>query len=134
VDELYDFFDFDTYHLVHLTKLKQSGIVEEFISAFEHLAFRTKGMSNSLSVASKMKFVPMFSWHAPRLGWKLLNEPRKPNRLSPPRPTNPHVLLSRNPPISPPTTPLKIQKLTRAEMFERQLKGLCYNCNEKYFP
>jgi hypothetical protein len=36
-----------------------------------------------------------------------------------------------------PTTPsalLKIQKLTRAEMVERQLKGLCYNCDDKYFP
>jgi hypothetical protein len=32
-----------------------------------------------------------------------------------------------------PSTPLKIQKLTRAEMVEQQLKGLCYNCNEKYF-
>jgi hypothetical protein len=34
---------------------------------------------------------------------------------------------------TPPSTPLKIQKLTRAEMAERQLKGLCYNCNDKYF-
>jgi hypothetical protein len=33
-----------------------------------------------------------------------------------------------------PSTPLKIQKLTRAEMVECQLKGLCYNCDEKYFP
>jgi hypothetical protein len=35
---------------------------------------------------------------------------------------------------TPPSTPLKIQKLTRVEMVERQLKGLCYNCDEKYFP
>jgi hypothetical protein len=35
---------------------------------------------------------------------------------------------------TPPSTPLKIQKLTRDEMDERQLKGLCYNCDEKYFP
>jgi hypothetical protein len=36
-----------------------------------------------------------------------------------------------------PTTPstlLKIQKLTKAEMVECQLKGLCYNCDDKYFP
>jgi hypothetical protein len=32
-----------------------------------------------------------------------------------------------------PSTPLKIQKLNRAEMDERQLKGLCYNCDDKYF-
>jgi hypothetical protein len=32
-----------------------------------------------------------------------------------------------------PSAPLKIQKLTRAEMAERQQKGLCYNCDDKYF-
>ena len=32
-----------------------------------------------------------------------------------------------------PPTPLKIQKITRSEMDERQIKGLCYNCDEKYF-
>jgi hypothetical protein len=34
---------------------------------------------------------------------------------------------------TPPSTPLKIQKLTRAKMDECQLKGLCYNCDDKYF-
>jgi hypothetical protein len=34
---------------------------------------------------------------------------------------------------TPPYTPLKIHKLTRAEMVECQLKGICYNCDEKYF-
>jgi hypothetical protein len=44
VTELYERFDTDTNHLGHLTKLKQSGTVEDFIAAFEHLAFRTEGM------------------------------------------------------------------------------------------
>jgi hypothetical protein len=35
---------------------------------------------------------------------------------------------------TPPSTPIKIQKLTRSEMVECQLKGLCYNCNDKHFP
>jgi hypothetical protein len=35
---------------------------------------------------------------------------------------------------TPPSTPLKIQKLTREEMDECQLKSFCYNCDEKYFP
>jgi hypothetical protein len=39
-----------------------------------------------------------------------------------------------NSPPPPPAPPLKIEKLTRAEMVERQLKGLCYNCDDKYFP
>jgi hypothetical protein len=41
-----------------------------------------------------------------------------------PQPTNP----------SPHATPLKIQKLTQEEMVEHQLKGLFYNCDDKYFP
>jgi hypothetical protein len=48
---------------------------------------------------------------------------RKPSFIPCPKPVNPTT----------PSTPLKIQKLTRAEIVERQLKGLCYNCDEKYF-
>jgi len=40
-----------------------------------------------------------------------------------PHPTNP----------SSPSPPLKIHKLTRAEMEKHQLKGLYHNCDEKYF-
>jgi hypothetical protein len=36
---LYAFFDIDTQYLGHLTKLKQVGTMEHFITAFEHLAF-----------------------------------------------------------------------------------------------
>jgi hypothetical protein len=46
VVELYDQFDSNAHHLGRLTNLKQSEIVEDFISAFEHLDFRTEGMSN----------------------------------------------------------------------------------------
>jgi hypothetical protein len=41
-----------------------------------------------------------------------------------PHPTNPSL----------PSPPLKIHKLTRDEMVKHQLKGLCYNCDDKYFP
>jgi hypothetical protein len=46
------------------------------------------------------------------------------------------TFIPRTKPINPttPSAPLKIQKLTRDEMVERQLKGLCYNCDDKYFP
>jgi hypothetical protein len=40
-------FDTDTHSLGRLTKLKQSGTVEEFIAAFEQLSFRTEGMSDT---------------------------------------------------------------------------------------
>jgi hypothetical protein len=49
---------------------------------------------------------------------------KKPSFIPRPKPVNPTT----------PSAPLKIQKLTRAEMVERQLKGLCYNYDEKYFP
>jgi hypothetical protein len=44
VIEIYEHFKTDTNHLGHLTKLKQSGTVEDFIVSFERLAFRTEGM------------------------------------------------------------------------------------------
>jgi hypothetical protein len=47
----------------------------------------------------------------------------KPSFIPHPKPINPTT----------PSAPLKIQKLTRAEMDECQLKGICYNCDEKYF-
>jgi hypothetical protein len=47
VAEVYECFDTDTNHLGHLTKLKQSGIVEEFIDSFEQLDFCTEGRSDA---------------------------------------------------------------------------------------
>jgi 1-aminocyclopropane-1-carboxylate deaminase/D-cysteine desulfhydrase-like pyridoxal-dependent ACC family enzyme len=47
VVELYEHFDTDTNHLGRLTKLKQSGTVEDFIAAFERLDFRTEGMTDA---------------------------------------------------------------------------------------
>jgi hypothetical protein len=48
---------------------------------------------------------------------------RKPSFIPRPKPVTPTT----------PSAPLKNQKLTRAQMVERQLKGLCYNCDDKYF-
>jgi hypothetical protein len=45
--ELYEHFDTDTHHLDSLTMLKQPGIVEDFITTFENLDFRTGGISNA---------------------------------------------------------------------------------------
>jgi hypothetical protein len=46
VAEIYECFDTDTNHLGRLTKLKQSGTVEDFIVDFERLDFCTEGMSD----------------------------------------------------------------------------------------
>jgi hypothetical protein len=47
VAELYEFFYTGTNHLGHLTKLKQSGTVEDFITSFERMDFHTEGMSDA---------------------------------------------------------------------------------------
>jgi hypothetical protein len=47
VTELYERFDTDTNHLGHLKKLKQSRIVEDFIAAFECLAFQKEGLTDA---------------------------------------------------------------------------------------
>jgi hypothetical protein len=44
VAELYECFDTNTNHLGCLTKLKQSETMEDFITAFERLDFRTEGI------------------------------------------------------------------------------------------
>jgi hypothetical protein len=47
VTELYEHFGTNTNHLGHLTKLKHSGTVEDFIASFERLSFQTKGMTDA---------------------------------------------------------------------------------------
>jgi hypothetical protein len=139
VTELYECFDTYTNHLGRLTKLKQSGIVEEFIAAFERLAFRTKGMTDAFfrecfisglkeeSRAHVLMARPS-SWVEAIKKYKesqqvVSSQNRKPSFIPIPKPVNPTT----------PSTLLKIQKLTRDEMAESQLKGLCYKCDDKYF-
>jgi hypothetical protein len=47
VADLYECFNTKTNHLGRLTKLKQSGTIEDFIAAFERLVFRTEGMTDA---------------------------------------------------------------------------------------
>jgi hypothetical protein len=54
----------------------------------------------------------------------ILAQSRKPTFVPHPKPNTP----------APQATPLKVHKLTWEEMVECQLKGLFYNCDDKYFP
>jgi len=137
--KLYDHFDFDTHHLGRLTKLKQSETVEDFISAFEHLDIKTEGISFSLfrewfisglkyEICVHVLMAHPYNWleatqRSKESQYIVSSKTYKPS--FPPRPKSTN--------FSPPTTALKIQKLTRFEMAKRQLKGLCYNCDNKYF-
>jgi hypothetical protein len=51
---------------------------------------------NVLSVASRMRFVLMSSWLGLRVGWMLLKELRKHNRLSLLKTENPPLFLALN--------------------------------------
>jgi hypothetical protein len=140
VADLYVCFDTDTSHLAHLTKLKQLGTIEYFIVSFECLNFRTEGMYDAFfqecfisglkdEIRAHVLMAQPQSWvEAIKISKEsqqvVSSQNRKPSFIPRPKPVNPTTL----------STPLKIQKLTRAEIVERQLKGLCYNCDEKYFP
>jgi len=139
VAEIYERFDTDTHHLGHLTKLKQFDTVEDFIVVFEHLNFRMKGMSNAFfqeffinglkdDIHAHILMAWPQSWveaikRAKEEKHVVSSQTRKTSFIPRPKPVTP----------APPSTPLKIYKLTQVEMVECQLKGLCYNCDEKYF-
>jgi hypothetical protein len=139
VAKLYERFDIDTNHLGRLTKLKQLGTVEDFIAAFERLAFRTEHMSDAFfrecfisglkdEIQAHVLMARPKSWveatkRAKESQQIVSSQNRKPSFIPRPKLVN----------LTTPSAPLKIQKLTRAEMAKRQLKGLCYNCDNKYF-
>jgi hypothetical protein len=113
--------------------------VEVFITAFEHLAFRIESISDVLfheffisGIKDEIRSLVLMAYpptwleptqHAKEAQQVVFSQNKKPPFVPRPLPTNPN----------PPVTPLKVQKLTRDEMVERQLKVLCYNCDEKYF-
>jgi hypothetical protein len=140
VAELYERFDTNTNHLGRLKKLKQSRKVDYFIASFEHLDFRTEGMSDAFfrecfisglkdEIQAHVLMARPQSWveatkRAKEAQHIISSQNHKPSFIPYPKPVNPTT----------PSAPLKIQKNTRVEMVEHQLKGLCYNYDYKYFP
>jgi hypothetical protein len=113
--------------------------MEDFIVSFECLAFRTEGMSDAFfrecfisglkdEIRAHVLMARPQSWvedtkRAKEAQQVVSSQNRKPSFIPRPKLVNPTT----------PSAPLKIQKLTRVEMDECQLKGLCYNCDDKYF-
>jgi hypothetical protein len=140
VIELYEHFDIDTNHLGRLKKLKQSGIAEDFIATFERMAFQMEGMIDAFFLECFISGLKEDIWAHVLMdrpsSWVeatkrdkeaqqvVSSQNKKPTFIPRPKPVTPTT----------PSAPLKIQKLTRDEMVEPQLKGLCYNCDDKYFP
>jgi hypothetical protein len=125
VAEIYECFDTDTNHLGRLTKLKQSGTVEDFIAAFERLAFRTEGITDAFfrecfisglkeEIRAHVLMDRPMTWPETTKKDKeaqqiVSSQNCKPSFIPCHKPVNPTT----------PSAPLKIQKLTRAEMDER---------------
>jgi hypothetical protein len=119
VAEIYECFDTDTNHMGHLKKLKQSGTVEDFITSFECLSFRTEGMSDAFfrecfisgltdKIRAHVLMAQPESWvedtkRAKEAQKVVSSQNRKPSFIPRPKPLNPTT----------PSAPLKIQKLTR---------------------
>jgi hypothetical protein len=113
--------------------------MEHYLSMYGIMDFRTEGMSNDFfrecfisglkdDICTHVLMAWPQSWvdatkRAKEAQHVVSSQNQKPSFIPRTKPITP----------TPPSTPLKIQKLTRAETVERQLKGLCYNCDDKYF-
>jgi hypothetical protein len=113
--------------------------VEDIIATFERLDFRTEGMYDAFfqecfisglkdEIHSHVLMDCPQSWvestKIDKESQQVVSyQNKKPSFIPHTKPITP----------TPPSTPLKIQKLTRAEMVEQQLKCICYNCDDKYF-
>jgi hypothetical protein len=133
--------------------LKQFGRLEDFISSFEDLDFRMEGIYDAFfqecfisglkdEIRAQVLMVrPQTlledTQHAKEAtqrakeATQLAKEAQQIVSTQTHKPSFIRHTLPKN--LAPPPTPLNIQKLTRAEMEKRQLKGLCYNFDGKYF-
>ena len=137
---LQDCFDQESSFLGRLTKLRQTGIVDEYITAFEALAFRTWGLSDvfytecfisGLKEAIKAQVL----LHHPPTWTEACNVARNVERALAAQYSRPNFSAKGRPPQAHNTTQtLKVQKVSPAKMAERRKQGLCYYCDEKYSP
>eukprot|EP00253_Pinus_taeda_P034658 PITA_34658 len=133
-------FDHDSAFLGRLTKLPYTGTVDEYITAFEALAFCTMGLQDAfymecfISGLKEAIQVHVRLHHPPtwleackvasNFECALAAQSNRPNFTAKGRPPQAHNT----------TQTLKVQKLSPAEMAERRKQGLCYYSDEKYSP
>ncbi|KAL6566283.1 hypothetical protein OROGR_001898 [Orobanche gracilis] len=130
-----------------LFKLRQMGSVLEYQQRFETISNLVKGLSTEALLncfisglkpdlrAELAILKPTTVSQAIDLA-KLVETKLSDNRMrlpyrTPPSSTPP---LLPTPPVAQPKTQLPIRRLTPAEMHTRRLKGLCFNCDDKYSP
>ena len=133
-------FEQEDSFLGRLTKLRQTGTVDEYITAFEALAFRTKGLTDEFYMECfisglKEAIKAQVLLHHPPTWTEACQVARKVERALTAQSSRPNFPAKGRPSQAPNTTQtLKIQKVSPTEMAERRKQGLCYYCDEKYSP
>lgn len=135
---VYARFDRESHFLGRLTKLKQTGSMTDFITAFEQLAIRTEGLSNEFylecfisglkdAIKAHVCMHHLATWlqacHLAKEAETILQA--QPLRTAVPNRPCPGATSAQ-------TQTLKVQKVSPAEMAERHKQGLCYYCDDKY--
>eukprot|EP00253_Pinus_taeda_P028424 PITA_28424 len=133
-------FDQESSFLGRLTKLRQTDTVEEYITAFESLAFHTWGLSDAFYMecfisSLKEAIKAQVLLHHPPSWMEACKVARNVERALAVQYGRPNFSAKGRPPQAHNTTQtLKVQKVSPAEMAERRKKGLCYYYDEKYSP
>jgi hypothetical protein len=137
---LRDRFEQGDSFLGSLTKLRQTGTVDEYITAFEALAFRTQHLSDEFYTECfisglKEAIKAQVLLHHPPTWSEACQVARKVERAITAQYSRPNFPTKGRPPQAHTTTQtLKVQKVSPQEMAERRKQGLCYYCDEKYSP
>eukprot|EP00253_Pinus_taeda_P016461 PITA_16461 len=114
--------------------------MEEYINAFESLAFRTKGLTDEFYTECfisglKETIKAQVLLHHPPTWTEACQVARKVERALAAQYSRPNFPAKGRPPQAKNTTQtLKVQKVSPAKMAERRKQGLCYYCDEKYSP
>ncbi|VFQ69737.1 unnamed protein product [Cuscuta campestris] len=120
--------------LQHVTGASEANLVSLFHSGLKsHLQHEIailapKTLADSFALARELeaKHNALLQVVPPRLGsWSVSNTSRVGNTR--PGPTSPGTVSEDKPPLATP-----IRRLTRAEKLEKDAKGLCYNCDQRW--
>eukprot|EP00253_Pinus_taeda_P002438 PITA_02438 len=114
--------------------------LNEYITAFEALAFRTQHLSDEFYTECfisglKEAIKAQVLLHHPPTWSEACQVARKVERAITAQYSRPNFPTKGRPPQAHTTTQtLKVQKVSPQEMAERRKQGLCYYCDEKYSP
>lgn len=133
-------FEWESNFLGHLTKLRKIGTIHNYITAFEKLAFHTRGLVDEFYLECFIRGLKdviqahVGMHHPPtclapfimarEVEHALVAQSPRPNFMAKGCPTQ--ALGT--------TQTLKVQKVSPTEMAESRKQGLCYYCDDKYSP